>query len=277
MTEKEEIMNIRQTETIGEKMKKGNFTLIELLVTIAIIAILASMLLPGLNKAREAARRSLCSSNQKQLYLAISMYTSDNQDYMPPSWDDSQHSYYINLYAKVPADYIPTTVSPYYGAFNQGCAWKKTSGLFFCPGSFFPPSSTPMPWIDASAKGNPPEMYYTNYVPTTTHLEPTSTGAYCWRQEGTPSNQTISRKIFKIRNTSVIMTETFYTKIKEFGFAPCARAVAVEGFFPQIANNEARATCPAYTHHSNQANFLFPTGSVLSRKFGAFNVNYELR
>ena len=272
-------MRLHQLKT---NRKKGKFTLIELLITIAIIAILASMLIPGLNKARESARRAVCSSNLKQLYLSISLYTSDNQDFLPPSWDDSQHSYYINLYTKIPADHIPSTISSSYGAFNHGIAWKKTSGLFFCPGSFFPPSSTPMPWIDSSARTTTPEMYYTNYVPTTTHLTPSAEGAFCWRQEGTPSNQTISRKIFKISNKSVIMTETFYTKIKtpdsiQIGFAPCARAAAVESFNPLTANNEARATCPAYTHHSNQANFLFPTGSVLSKKFGAFNMNYELK
>ncbi|MBR2722985.1 MAG: type II secretion system protein [Lentisphaeria bacterium] len=57
---------------------KSKFTLIELLVVIAIIAILAGMLLPALNSARERGRSSKCISNLKQLTLAALMYGDDH-------------------------------------------------------------------------------------------------------------------------------------------------------------------------------------------------------
>ena len=59
------------------------FTLIELLVVIAIIAILAGMLLPALNQARETARKSNCTANLKHLALAMRNYTDSNNDFLP--------------------------------------------------------------------------------------------------------------------------------------------------------------------------------------------------
>ena len=59
------------------------FTLIELLVVIAIIAILASLLMPGLDRARESAWRSACASNLRQIGMSFQLFTMDNNGYLP--------------------------------------------------------------------------------------------------------------------------------------------------------------------------------------------------
>ena len=69
----------------GRKRKDEtrSFTLIELLVVVAVIAILAGLLLPALNSARQKASSIGCLSNLKQTGTGLMMYANDNDDYLP--------------------------------------------------------------------------------------------------------------------------------------------------------------------------------------------------
>jgi len=114
-------------------MRRLGFTLIELLVVIAIIAILAAILFPVFARAREAARRTTCLSNVRQLALAALVYASDYDETLPAvDFDDNDSGAH-----PLPAAYVDPP-QPGVGAANWmlGDAlanYVQNDDLFFCP------------------------------------------------------------------------------------------------------------------------------------------------
>src|SRR5690348_1819295 len=80
-----EIHHPNRTHRRDPMNRKLAFTLIELLVVIAIIAILAAILFPVFAQAKEAAKKTQCLSNQKNIGLAFMMYINDYDDFYPRS------------------------------------------------------------------------------------------------------------------------------------------------------------------------------------------------
>jgi prepilin-type N-terminal cleavage/methylation domain-containing protein len=115
---------------------RRGFTLIELLVVIAIIAILAAMLLPALAKAKEKAKQIACVSNLKQVGIAVSLYTTDNDNFFPVA-DYTDTAGNSISWTKILGSYLPQQGN------NKDAAGYVTSAaskVFDCP------SITPQIW-----------------------------------------------------------------------------------------------------------------------------------
>ena len=110
------------------------FTLIELLVVIAIIAILAAMLLPALNQARERGRASKCTANVKNLAALLQFYNDDNDSMLPPSYinpDDKKMSWSTVM---AEAKYVGDVTDPILFCPKNQTTITDSNARYFCYG-----------------------------------------------------------------------------------------------------------------------------------------------
>ncbi|MBS3761757.1 MAG: DUF1559 domain-containing protein [Planctomycetes bacterium] len=112
--------------------KRSAFTLIELLVVIAIIAILAAMLLPALERAREAAMSSTCTSQLRQMGLALQYYANDSGGYLPKGPMSSDG---FGLWRRPIAPYLGFEINSYHDPTDDEVYGGGRGSIMYCPAS----------------------------------------------------------------------------------------------------------------------------------------------
>lgn len=125
--------------------KRRAFTLVELLVVIGIIALLISVLLPALGKARESASKVKCASNQRQVGIAYQQYALDNKNYVPwravqgPTGRDGVARWVPYATFGPDSGYVDATQASVGVALllkppmGVGRAYLQSNDVFFCP------------------------------------------------------------------------------------------------------------------------------------------------
>jgi len=137
---------------------RRGFTLIELLVVVAIVAVLSSLLLPGLARAREAARSAECRTNLKQLVTALYMHGDDHDGRLPAGYVDYGNASVLAAYLSRNecTNNWTRTLNVYLGANVADCRGT----VFQCPS----PSKVYPNAPSGSLYDNPPSYIYNGFV-----------------------------------------------------------------------------------------------------------------
>jgi prepilin-type N-terminal cleavage/methylation domain-containing protein len=108
------------------------FTLIELLVVIAIISILAALLFPAFNSARNNAKKATCLSNLKQIGDGIALYVADYDELLPYAGDNKEHQVFKDklMSYSAPEAHFYATAGIFTGVMQP---YIRSEAVFYCP------------------------------------------------------------------------------------------------------------------------------------------------
>jgi prepilin-type N-terminal cleavage/methylation domain-containing protein/prepilin-type processing-associated H-X9-DG protein len=140
-------------------MRRRGFTLIELLVVIAIIAVLIGLLLPAVQKVRDAAQRAACQNNLHQLAVAAHNYHGDNQSFPPGVYQMS-----FNSAPKFRGITLFVYLAPYIEQGNVTKSWNLTDPMQNTVGGQSAPTATVVPSFVCPADVIPQNPYFTGSV-----------------------------------------------------------------------------------------------------------------
>jgi prepilin-type N-terminal cleavage/methylation domain-containing protein/prepilin-type processing-associated H-X9-DG protein len=177
------------------------FTLVELLVVIGIIALLISILMPALTKARQSANQIACGSNLRQWGMAVQQYVSDHKGKLPPFWHDPSAPY---------GSAWDATLAKYIGLKEISLGLSPTDQYNLWVENFYKPihrcPSDPETYVSANYGGGPSETIFAPFA------YPTMTPGGNWKLIG----------ITEIPNASevILFTEGYRSVYSLYGWPP---------------------------------------------------------